>query len=63
MATALRVYVAVGLAGCLLFGGVMVWADNRNLEPLRTVTNYLTLLCLPALLIGGFVIALGSIGL
>jgi hypothetical protein len=63
MAPALRVYVALGLAGCAIFGGLMVWADNRDLEPLRTIMNILTLLCLPALLIGGAVIAIGSVGL
>jgi hypothetical protein len=63
MATALRVYVAAGILGCAIFGGLMVWADNRNIEPLHTVMNYLTLLCLPALLIGGLVIAAGSVTL
>lgn len=61
--TALRVYVALGLAGCAIFGGIMVWAENREHHRLRTITNLLTLLCLPALLIAGAVIAFGSIGL
>lgn len=61
--TALRVYVALGLAGCAIFGGIMVWAENRDHHRLRKTSNLLTLLCLPALLIAGAVIVIGSIGL
>jgi hypothetical protein len=63
MMTWLRVYVTLGLAGCLIFGGLMVWAENRQKEWLRRPMNYLTLICLPALLIGGLIVAVGSIGL
>lgn len=63
MMTALRIYTATGLLGTVIFGSIMVWADNRHIEKLRRPANLLTLLSLPALLIAGVIVAAGSIGL
>ena len=59
----MKLYLAAGIVGFIVFGAVMVWADNHNHPRLARPATVLTLLCFPAIVLAGIIIMIGSIGL